>query len=122
MQIKSIITKINEINKNESDMQYIRVETIEGKAIVFWGSLDSCVNLLALEKQEMPLLIACEECDRENFCTHLLGDYFSIHEQSVITIYPYESTQIMKLMNTVKDTEKLVEALDKRLPKTRSLF
>lgn len=43
-------------------MQYIRAETIEGNEIVFWGSLDSCVNLLALENQEMPVLITCQEC------------------------------------------------------------
>ena len=112
MQIKSIITKVNEINKTESDMQYIKVETIEGSEIIFWGRMDSCVNLLALEKQEMPLLISCEECDKEKFNTHL-GDYFSIHEQSIITIYPYDSRQIKELMSTVKDTNKLVNALQK---------
>ncbi len=115
MQIKSIITKINEINKNESDMQYIRVETNEGNEIVFWGNLESCVNLHALEKQEMPILITCKECDREKLCTNLLGEYFSVHEQSVITIYPYDSKQIKSLMNTVKDTDRLVNILQQGL-------
>jgi len=111
MQVKSIITKINEINKKESDMQYIRVETVEGNDIVFWGSLESCVNLHALEKQEMPVLITCNDCDREKLCTNLLGEYFSVHEQSVITIYPYDAKQIKTLMGTVKDTDKLVQTL-----------
>lgn len=111
MQVKSIIIKINEINKKESEMQYIRVETNEGNEIVFWGSLDSCVNLHALEKQEMPVLITCNECDREKLCTNLLGDYFSVHEQSIITIYPYDSNQIKALMGKVKDTDKLVQVL-----------
>lgn len=113
MQVKSIITKINEINRKESDMQYIKVETVDGNDIVFWGSLDSCVNLLAIEKQEMPVLITCDDCDREKLCTNLLGDYFSVHERSVITIYPYEPKKIKTLMDTVKDTGKLVKVLQK---------
>jgi hypothetical protein len=115
MQVKSIITKINEINKKESEMQYIRVETNEGNEVVFWGSLDSCVNLHALEKQEMPVLISCEECDREKLCTNLLGEYFSVHEQSVITIHPYDSKQIKTLMSTEKDTDRLVKVLQNNL-------
>jgi hypothetical protein len=115
MQIKSIITKINEVNKSQSDMQYIRAETIEGNEIVFWGSLDSCVNLLALEKQEMPVLITCQECNKEDTCTHLLGDYFSVHESSVVTIYPHDAKQIKSLMKTVKNTDKLVQVLQNSL-------
>ena len=115
VQIKSIITKIHEVNKSQSDMQYIRAETIEGNEIVFWGSLDSCVNFLALEKQEMPVLITCQECNKENTCTHLLGDYFSVHESSVVTIYPHDAKRIQSLMNTVKDTDKLVNVLQKSL-------
>lgn len=115
MKIKSIITKINEVNKNESDMQYIRVETVEGNDIVFWGSLDSCENLHALEKQEMPVLITCNECDREKLCTNLLGEYFSVHEQSVVTIHPYDSKQIQALMGTEKNTDKLAQALQNSL-------
>jgi len=115
MQIKSIITKINEVNKSQTDMQYIRAETIEGNEIVFWGSLDSCVNLLALENQEMPVLITCQECSKEDTCTHLMGDYFSVHESTVVTIYPHDAKRIESLINTVKDTDKLVQVLQKSL-------
>ena len=93
-QIKSIITKINEVNKSESDMQYIRAETIEGNEIIFWGSSKSSVNLKALEKQKLPLLITCDVREKETECTHLFGDYFSVSEESVVTVYPYQPHRI----------------------------
>ena len=111
MQVKSIITKIKEINKTQKEMQYIRVETIEGNEIVFWGSLNSCVNLLALEKQTMPVFITCQDCKKEDSCNHLLGDYFSVPEETIVTIYPYNPKKITRLMKTVKDTNKLINSL-----------
>lgn len=113
MKIKSIITKLDkkELTNDEKGTQYIRAETLEGNEMMFWGSNESCVNLLALEQQNTPVLISCVECEKEETCTHLLGDYFSIHEKSIVTIHPYDPRKISKLLITVKDTDKLVKAL-----------
>lgn len=112
MQIKSIITKIHEINKNEDDMHYIRAETVEGNEIVFWGRLDSCVNLLALERQVLPVLIGCQQCKKETTCTHLLGDYFSVEAEAVVTIYPHDPKIIGKLLiEGARNTNMLIESL-----------
>ena len=44
-----------------------------------------------------------------------MGDYFSVHESTVVTIYPHDAKRIESLMNTVKDTDKLVQVLQKSL-------
>lgn len=100
MMTKSIITQLEktEFSGDSEDIQWITATTIDGNEMVFWGSQESCVNLLALEQQQTPILVSCSQCDRNNECIHLMGDFFSVPESATVTIHPYKPEIISKLL------------------------
>jgi hypothetical protein len=105
MKSKSIITALakREFADDDEQTEWIKGTTADGNEIVFWGNSESCVNLRAIEQQELPILVQCSECTKNLQCPHLMGNYYSVPENAIVTIYPYKAAQINELLKAEKD-------------------
>lgn len=122
MMTKSIITQLEktEYSGDSDDLQWIKATTLDGNEMVFWGSKESCVNLLALEQQQTPILVSCSRCDTNNECIHLMGDFFSIPESATVTIYPYKPEKINQLLGRGYKKNDVVKQLTRLLTRSYS--
>ena len=116
MVTKSIVTEIGERQfSGDGNTQWIKARTLDGNDIVFWGNNELCVNLIALERQETPLLVRCSECERNSECPQVYGPHYSIPETAVVTIFPYRPDAIKKLLDEKRGRDTVVELLAQEL-------